>query len=106
MAINRAQLILPSLPKEAVEVPELGGEVIVAGLPLSKRLELSAGQRRGDWLNVSRLLEACVLDPDGVPLMSVAEWEAFGAAHFDAALRLVQVAQRLSGLDAGDAEKN
>jgi hypothetical protein len=106
MALNRAQISIPVLPKEAVDVPELGGEIIVSGLPLSKRLELYAGQSRGDWLNVSRLLEACVLDPEGVPLMSVAEWEAFGAQHFEAALRLVQVSQRLSGLDAEEAGKN
>lgn len=106
MALNREQIRVPCLPKEAVDVPELGGEIIVSGLPLSKRLELYAGQTRGDWLNVSRLLESCVLDPDGVPLMTVAEWEAFGAQHFEAALRLVQVSQRLSGMNAEDAGKN
>lgn len=106
MALNRGQVIVPILPKEAVEVPELGGEVIVTGLPLSKRLELYAGQRRGDWTNAARLLEACVLDPDGVPLLTLAEWEAFGAQHFDASIRLIGVAQRLSGLDAEDAAGN
>jgi hypothetical protein len=40
MAIARNQAKAPVLPKEAVDVPEIGGEVIVRGLLLTERLAL------------------------------------------------------------------
>lgn len=54
---------------------------------------------------VVRMLARQVLGPDGAPLKSVAEWNAFGAAHRIDTLALFNAAERLSG-SPQDAAKN
>lgn len=103
--LKKANIQAPTLPKETVDVPELGGEVVVSGLLLKDRIELFAAAETGG-AQLSRLLAATVLDADGVPVYTQEEWEQFGAQHFAAALRLFDVARRLSGLDAEVAKKN
>lgn len=106
MALTRLTVAAPMLPKETHDCPALGGEVIIRGLPLSQRLALMDAAGGDRYLNAARMLHACVIDPDGEPLLSLEQWEAFGAMHFDEALRLARVAQRLSGLDREADEKN
>lgn len=109
MALDRSQIPAPVLPKEAVPVPSLGGEVIVHGLLLRDRLRLFAEAREEGavrYASVSSMLAATVTGGDGKPLYTVDEWETFGALHLDEALDLFAVAKRLSGLDSEDAEKN
>lgn len=107
MALKRDQIPAPVLPKEAHEVPELGGEVIVRGLLLRERLALfddaQGGERFG---HLSAVLSACVIDADGQQIWTAEQWEQFGASHFEAALKLFNVAKRLSGLDAEERKKN
>lgn len=103
-AIRRASLAAPTPPKEAVTVDSLGGEVIVRGLLLRDRLELATTSDK--FAAVSALLAATVVDADGEQLWTQGDWEAFGARHYDDALRLFVVAQRLSGLAGEEAEKN
>lgn len=106
MALKKADIKPPVLPKEAVQVDELGGEVIVRGLLLRERVQLfqSGG---GEWsARVSQMLAATVIDADGAPIYTAQQWEEFGAQHFDACARLLAVANRLSGLSTEDARKN
>jgi hypothetical protein len=103
--IKKADLGLSiSLPKETVQVDELGGEVIVQGLKLSERFELF-GEKNAETRS-GRVLAVCVRDADGEPLMTMEEWEIWGATHFDAAARLVGKAMDLSGFNKAAAEKN
>jgi hypothetical protein len=122
MALDRSQIKVPTLPKEAVQVDGLGGEVVVRGLRLSERLQLDALNRlasapregepedearvRAGSLALPRVLAACVVDGDGEPLMSAAEWDIFGAKHRTEAFVLFNTAMRLSGQDQAELEKN
>ena len=108
MAIKRSDLALPETPRETVAVPALGGDVIVRGLLLGERLALFANLRQAasTYGHVSTVLAATVIDDDGLPLFSAAEWEVFGGSHFSQVLDIFLVAQRLSGLDAEVIEKN
>lgn len=108
MALTREQLKLATLPKEAVEVAELGGEVIVRGMTLSDRLELFSGinETGKRFVQIPRLLARSVIDPKGNPLLSEEEWEAFGGMHLEASLKLFDVVRRMSGLDTEAVEKN
>jgi hypothetical protein len=122
MALDRNQLKAPVLPKEAVPVDALGGEVIVRGLLLSERLALSAlnsqlsqpldgedkalANARAGAQMVAHTLAKVVLLADGLPVYSAAEWDAFGAAQSGVVLDLYRHSRRLNGLDAGDIEKN
>lgn len=108
MALTRSQITIPEIPRETVDFPELGGEVIVRGLLLRDRLALFATLRDdgGAYSHMATLLAMTVIGDDGKPLLTDAEWEAFGATHFDAALRLFAVVKRLAGLDSETVEKN
>lgn len=105
MILKKANIAAPTLPKQTVDVPELGGEVVVRGLLLKDRLALFADADAGQ-AQVSKLLAATVVDADNEPVYTAAQWEEFGAAHFAASLRLFDVSRKLSGLDAEAAEKN
>lgn len=107
MALKRSDIPRPILPMEAISVAELGGEVIVRGLRLSERLELGTRHdiEEGYARQMLRILAACVIDADHEPIFTVDEWEAFGAKHPKPTVELWDVASRLSGLNAEDAEK-
>lgn len=120
--LDRAQIKEPVLPKETVEVPALGGEVVVRGLLLSERLEISAMRRslgmplpgeteaeadsRAAARSLPVLLARTVVLADGNPLWTVEQWEQFGAVHSGDALHLFDVAMRLAGFNAEATEKN
>jgi hypothetical protein len=108
VALKKADIKPPVLPREAVEVVELGGEVVVRGLLLRERLALfdDAREDGARFGHLSAVLAACVVDADGKPVYTADEWEQFGATHFEAALKLFAAAQRLSGLDVEGAKKN
>lgn len=108
MALTRDQVKLASLPKEAIEVAELGGEVIVRGMTLSDRLELFSGinETGRRFVQIPRLLARSVVDPSGNPLLTEEEWEAFGGIHLEASMKLFDAVRRVSGLDTEAIEKN
>jgi len=106
MVIRKADLPAQDpLPREEIEVPELGGSVIVRGVGLTYRLAM-ATDRSSKARGVSTMLANCVLDADDEPLMSAEAWEAWGAKHIEASMRLADVALRLSGFNAEDTAKN
>jgi hypothetical protein len=99
------------LAREVVPVPELGedAEVLVVELSLAGRLEFEDALRtpRASTHDlVPRLLALSVLGEADVPLFSVEQWQAWGARHRDRSVQLFNVAMRVSGLNAADAEKN
>lgn len=103
----------PPLAREVVPVPELGddAQVLVAELSLAARLEFedalrSHGKRASTHALVPRLLALSVLGDGDAPLFNAEQWEAWGARHRDRSVQLFNVAMRLSGMNAGDAEKN
>jgi len=125
--LRKANIPKPSVRKEAVDVPELGGEVIVRGTMLEERLALvfgampSAGEEadageqleqlppddpRERYQHIARLLAYAVIDADGAQVYTADEWAAFGSQHFGTALRLYRIAKRLSGMEPDEAKKN
>jgi hypothetical protein len=110
MALSKAEIRRPALPKRAVAVPELGGEVIVRGLLLKDRLALFRdGTETRDYEFVAQVLAVTVVDAEGEPVFTVDEWNEFGAVHVKPAMDLFLVASELSGLRAtveGDPAKN
>ncbi len=107
MLLKRDAVQKPTLPQEVVPVPELGGDVLVRGLGLAARMELQQDfKARTRFGHIAPLLSLSVLDADDVPIFTAAEWEAWGATNYTAAIRLWDVAWRLSDLDGKEAAKN
>ena len=106
--LNKADIKRPTLPKETVDVPELGGEVVVCGLRLSERQSLFAevGEDGKNFAQIGQFLARVVVDAEGKAIFSADEWDDFGATQSKAVYRIFQVARRLSGLDAEIATKN
>lgn len=109
--IKKADVAIPEvLPEEEVHVEVLGGSVIVTGAGLGHRLSMAFGRDNAGkpFGHISRLLAVCVLDADRQPLFTAAEWEAFALKreHYQAAVILWDVANRLSDFDGKGAEKN
>lgn len=114
--VNRASVPAPTLPKEAVTVEALGGDVVVRGMLLTQRLALQARMRHlrasapegtdPAIAIVPELLAQAVVDDAGEPVFSTAQWELFGAQHQAQALGLFNTAMRLSGFDAEATAKN
>lgn len=120
--------------RETVEVPEWGGAVIVRGLLASEafavvshrqqafrriRAEAAAGEQPAgaepvlDFQELKQygsyvplLLSLAVVNAEGIALYSADEWELVSQAHPGVYARLQPVAERLSGLVAGDVAKN
>lgn len=104
--VKKADIKRPVLPKEAVPVESMGGEVIVRGLLFSERMALfaEAGEGAQIMVYVPRLLAMTVIDAEAKPIFSADEWEVFGVGQEAEMLALMQVALRLSGLQ-GEAVK-
>lgn len=97
--LSKVNIARPLPPKEVVDVPELGGEIIVRGLMLSDRVRILGAASRGA-MPISELLASAVVDVDLEPIFTADEWEAFGAQHFVATIKLFKKAKELSGLEA------
>lgn len=122
MVLNRSQVKEPKLPQQIEPCDELGGDVIVRGLLLSKRMELDEindkakeplegetdeqARTRAGKLVVPRTLHACVVDDEGHPLLSMDQWDIFGGAHRATTFRLFEIALRMCGRIPEDVQKN
>lgn len=106
MALSRSQLTLPQLPQETVTVEALGGEIILRGMLLSEHLDLVQRREEIGYRRLSYTLAACAVDEEGKPLMTVDEWERFGAMHSEQAFTLFGIANRLSGLSPPEEKKS
>lgn len=120
--VKRNAVDAPTLRKETVDVPEIGGEVIVRAMLLGERLEIfqeqsrlatprdgeseeDAHERAGRQL-IAPTLACTVLDADSKPLWTAAQWDVFGSQHAARALHLFRSVMRLSGGSVEDARKN
>jgi hypothetical protein len=119
--LKKSDIARPVRRKETVEVPELGGEVILQQMTLQLYVDFAvrgmtvtlpggpddakaAGRARGT--SPAPVLAACVLDADDQPIFDEAEWESWGMAHRDAAFRLYNRIRALSGMDVEQTAKN
>lgn len=108
-ALTPQTLKRPTRPAETVEVRGLAGdepaEVVVQGLDLGQRLDLSkvSGESHGEF--AMRLLAMSVVYvADRKPVMAADDWRAWSARRSpDEFAALVNVAMRLSGFgEAGN----
>lgn len=123
--INRADLprdLPEGIPSKEVPFAPLKGEVRVRGMTLGEQLlhqDLSqaerqprdgesveqAAQRAGGDMAV-RIAATCVVDEDGKPLLTLPQWQAFGASHGADVYLLAGEAMALSGAVPEAVEKN
>lgn len=110
--IKRDAVVHAERKREEVDVPALGGSVAVVQMGLATRLaaeSVASKQDRDDpaavYASIPHVLAGCVVDADGLPLMSPAQWSQFGVTNRDAVVELFNTAMRLSGIGE-DAEKN
>lgn len=91
-----------------VEVPEWGGEVILATMTGTDRdaLEQWTTTNKGDWRGIrARLLSVCLIDESGRRLFSDAEVEALGAKNGAVIDRLCTLAKEVNRLSDQDLEQ-
>lgn len=116
MLISRESIAPVVLPEEEVEVPEIGGTVLVRGMDMPRLGRFDAARRRyvqpqdGETEQdaaeraalelIPLALHLCVLAADGAPVYSPAEWAAFAVRHGERVAYLWRVVERLAGLDA------
>lgn len=104
------------LQREAVEVPEWGGTVLVQGMSGSDRDRFEAAMMNKQMSGVdkdramadyrARLAAACIVDENGARLFrGDAVVKRLGAKNAQALTRVVEVASRLSGLTDEDVEE-
>lgn len=110
-----ALLAATVLPRERVEVPELGPGtyVFIQGMSGTDRdaweTSLVRGRgnhRRVDTLNIrAKLLVRCLVNEDGSRMFEPHEADQVGQIRVDVLQRLFEVAQRLSGVSDADADE-
>lgn len=105
MPLNKSQIKEPVLAKETVNVPELGGEIIVQAMMMSDRLQVATADVP-KFAHIAEVLSRSVVDDKGERIWTPQQWEVFGGSNQESAWRLFDVAKRLSKLDAGEKEKN
>lgn len=102
-----------NLPREQVDVPELGGFVIVQGMTGAQRdaweksLVVGRGQRRDvNTENIrARLAVKCLINEDGSRIFDDGDAKALGDLRADVLQRIFTVAQKLSGVSDGDIDE-
>lgn len=96
------------IPREEISVPEWGGSVMVYGLNGTERdaFEISiAGNGRVELANLrARLCAISIRDETGDRIFNDKDCELLGKKSAQALQRVFEVAQRLSGLTAGDVD--
>lgn len=114
MPLNK-ELILQAadLPRETVNVPEWGGEVLVRGLTARERDMFEQSLNVDGKTNIAniraRLCVLCMVDEAGNRLFSDDDAGALSTKSGAALNRVFEVAQRINGMGktaAEDAEKN
>lgn len=104
--IKRGAVVAPAIGRETIEVPEMGGEVVVRGMTMAERLVTGSADAGIDQMSqITFGLSRCVLIDDGEPLFTQDQWEAYGAKNLDVAIRLWTAVRRLSLLTVEDVEK-
>lgn len=112
-SLTLSEILAPrELPREAVDVPELGGTVFIRALRADERDRLDAHVFRDgnrDLTNFrARMVAYAICDAQGNSLCSDPEKEApqLGSLSSSTIGRMYDAAKRLNGLTVDDAEKN
>lgn len=114
MLLSRDALLgATTLPTETIQIPELGGAVIVRGLSGTDRdaYETSLfmqkkGKRVENLQNArARLVVLCVVTEAGERVFTPADVAAVGAMRADVLDKIFTVAKQLSGLSDDDVEE-
>lgn len=112
--LNRdALLAATELPRELIEIPELGGAVYVQGMSGRDRdsFEASLVTGRGKKRDVStdnvraKLAVRCLVDEAGNRLFKDHEADLLGGIRVDVLSRIFNAAQRLSGITDEDVDE-
>lgn len=94
-------------PSEIVRFAPAGGDVIVRGMGLTQRLQISIAQKAG-LERAPEVLAATVFvldeNDNEVPLADAAKWQVIGHKYYAETLALMGAVNRLSGLE--DASGN
>lgn len=113
-ALTRDAILAPrALKRETVDVPELGGTVVIQELTAAERdaFEASCVKRKGkktepDITNIrAKLVVQAARDEAGARLFTDQDAAAIGALPASTVNRLFEVASRLSGLTEEDVEE-
>ena len=88
------------LPEETAHVDSLG-DVLLRGLTFSGRVALNDAVTEDKGKFLAAMLSAVVQSPR----LQADEWDVFGGLYQDDFLALAEIASRLAGLSAEDAEK-
>ena len=103
--LKRGQVAAPGRTRIEIEVPAMGGAVLCSSLAtIGEQLALLDAARVNRGEGLPRMFAACVLDADGEPLMSEADWSMWVAANMGAAFGIEAGVLRAWGL-TGDAVK-
>lgn len=114
MLLSRDALLrATALPTETIQIPELGGAIVVRGLSGTERdaYETSLfmqkkGKRVENMQNArARLVVLCVVNDAGERVFTAADVPAVGAMRADILDRIFTVAKKLSGLSDDDLEE-
>ena len=111
--LTREQLIVPIVPSQTVNVPDLAGDVIVVGLTAAERdawdAEQYALKEKGELAHLAnfraRLVVRCLVDKHGQRLLTDDDAVALGKQSGRIVDRLFDVARDLSGLASDEQEK-
>ncbi|KPV54678.1 hypothetical protein SE17_02305 [Kouleothrix aurantiaca] len=112
--LSRADILQAlDLPRERVAVPEWGGEVYVRALNGSERdsleawmLEMNGKGAQDLYANfTARLAAMTMVGEDGENLFTLADIQVLGKKSANALRRVMDVAQRLSGVTQADVEE-
>lgn len=105
---------LADIPREDVPLPELGNGTVIPVWGMSAldrtRYEKSFTGKRGKTIEErieqfrQRLVVACCKDDDGNPIFTEEDVAELGRKRADVLERIVNVAQRLSGMTTEDIE--
>ena len=116
MALTKEQILeAQDIQREEVEVPEWGGTVYVKALTAAERDQYEStiiefgmdGKPRKMRLDKIRTLLAAmtICDEDGARIFKDSEIAAIGGKSAAALERVIEVAQRLSGISQNDVEE-
>lgn len=113
-ALTREGLLAATqLPRERIDIPELGGFVFVQGMSADDRdafeasLVTGRGKKRDvDTHNVrAKLAVRCLVDEQGTRLFKDHEAPLLGRIRVDVLQRVFDAAQRLSGIRDEDVDE-
>lgn len=91
--LTKEQVTHFEAPREIVNVPELGGDVVVVSMGWEQKTRLGSTPGK---VNCGEILAATILDANDEPIKTVDEWNEWGGVFTVAGYNLVNTVFRLS----------